>query len=91
MTKSESQVVRQIMKQRIMYEKPLLVRQPSGVSIVGIASEQSIRYVATSSKQKSELKRKYERLVEAMTSKTKRVNQQDTGLGKRKKTLLTIV
>ena len=39
----------------------------------------------------SELKRKSKRLVEVVTTKTKRVKQQATRLGKRQKTFLTIV
>ena len=48
-------------------------------------------YVAVSDVQPSEPKRKSKRLVEARTTKTKRVKQQATRPGKRQKTLLIIV
>ena len=80
------------MKQGILNVQPLLV------SIVEKYLEQSIPYGTTSDVQASEPKRKYERLVKVVTTKTKRVkqqatsnNQQATRLGKRQKTFLKIV
>lgn len=85
MTKSESQAVKKTMKQGIMNVQPLLV------SIVETYLEQSIPYAAVSDVQPSEPKRKSERLVEVVTTKTKRVKQQATRPKKRQKTLLTII
>ena len=85
MTESESQVVRKTIKQGIIYVQTL------SVSITKTYLEQRIPYVVVLDVQPSELKRKSEILVEAMTKKKKRVNQQSTRLGKRQNKLLTIV
>lgn len=79
MTKSESEVVRQTMKQG------LLNIQPFSISL-----EQSGPYIVVSDVQLSETKRQFERLVEAIITKTKRIKQQATRPSKRQKTFLTI-
>ena len=65
--------------------------QPFSVSIVETSSEQSIPYAIIFDVRPSELKRKSERLVEVVTTKTKRLKQQATRPSKRQKTLLIIV
>ena len=62
MTESESQVVRQTMKQGILNVQIL------SVSIVETSSEESIPYAEISNVQPSEPKRKSERLVEVVTT-----------------------
>lgn len=85
MTESESQAVRQTMKQGVTYVQPL------SVSIAKTSLEHNIPYVVVLDVQPSKPKRKLERLVEVVTTKTKRVKQQVIELGKRQKKLLTIV
>lgn len=85
MTESESKAARQTMKQGILNIQPL------SIFIAEKSSEQSIPYVTMSDVQPSESKRKSKRLVEVVTTKTKRVKQQATRPSKRKKTLLIIV
>ena len=69
MTESESQVVRKTMKKGILNVKTL------SVYVAETSLEQRISYAAISDVQPSEAKRKFERLVEAMTTKIKRVKQ----------------
>ena len=85
MTESESQAVRQTIKQGRMYVQPL------SVSISKTSLEKIIPYTIVSNVRPSEPRRKSKRLVEAMTTKTKRVKQQGTGPGKMQKTSLKIV
>ena len=61
------------------------------MSIAYTSSAQSVPYDVVLAKQSSESKRKSEILVQAMTTKTKRIIQYATRLGKGQKTLLTIV
>lgn len=84
MSKSESKAIRQTMKQGILNIQPFLV------SVAEISSEQSILYATMSDVQPSKQKNKSERLVEAVSTKIKRVKQQATGPRKIQKILLTI-
>ena len=74
-----------------MYVQPLSVGQPSGMSTIETPSEQSIQYVAVLVEQPCEPMRKYERLVEVVTTKTKRVEQKATRQRKIQKSLMIIM
>ena len=65
--------------------------QALSMSIMQTSSKHSIPYAIVLDVQQSEPKRKSKILVEVMTTKTKRVKQQATRIGKRQKRLLTIV
>ena len=66
MTESKSQMVRKTMKQGILNVQPLLVY------VAKKSSEKSIPYAVVSDVQPSDPKRKFERSMEAMTTKTKK-------------------
>ena len=72
MSESEFEATRQTLKQGVLNIQPL------SVSIAETTSGQSIPYVVVSNVQLSEHKQKSKGLVEAVTTKTKRVKQMAT-------------
>ena len=79
MTESEFEAVRKIMKQGILNIQPL------SIFFVETSLEKSSPCVAVLDVQPSKLKRKFERLVEAVTTKTKGSSNKPLDQGKDKR------